>query len=68
MNKYLKIMGQKNRVIFMDEKKFSVVDSRTHIVVCGHCGAKTFSRLHAEFKKRPLMCPKCKVYFKWKRG
>ena len=57
MNKYLKIMGQKNRVIFMDEKKFSVVDSRTHIVVCGHCGAKTFSRLHAEFKKRPLMCP-----------
>jgi hypothetical protein len=58
VNKYLKIMGQKNRV----------VDSRTHIVVCGHCGAKTFSRLHAEFKKRPLMCPKCKVYFKWKRG
>ena len=49
----------------MAEKRLSTINTKTHEVVCGHCGAKTFSRIHLEYGRRPLNCPRCKMGFRW---
>jgi hypothetical protein len=50
----------------MAEKRLSTINTKTHEVTCGMCGAKTFSRIHLEYGRKPLACPKCKNYFKFR--